>query len=40
VPKGEIFDRSDFNDVYIIRPFRMGDFGAKIEIKYFYFWRR
>ncbi len=30
VPKCEIFDRSDFHDFYSIKPFWVGDFGAKI----------
>jgi hypothetical protein len=30
VPKCEIFDRSDFHDFYAIKPFWVGDFGAKI----------
>ncbi len=30
VPKCEIFDRSDFHDFYSIKPFLVGDFGAKI----------
>ncbi len=28
--KGEIFNRSDFHDFYTIKPFLVGDFGAKI----------
>jgi hypothetical protein len=31
VPKREIFDRSDFPDLYTIKPLRMGDFGVKIK---------
>ncbi len=34
VPKCEIFDRSDFHDIYSIKPFWVGDFGAKIETCY------
>jgi hypothetical protein len=30
VPKCEIFDRSDFQDFYTIKPMWIGDFGAKI----------
>jgi hypothetical protein len=30
VPKCEIFERSDFHDFYSIKPFWVGDFGAKI----------
>ncbi len=30
VPKFEIFDRSDFHVIYTIKPFWVGDFGAKI----------
>jgi hypothetical protein len=30
VPKYEIFDLSDFYDFYSIKPFWVGDFGAKI----------
>jgi hypothetical protein len=30
VPKCEIFDRLDFHDFYSIKPFWVGDFGAKI----------
>ncbi len=30
VPKYEIFDRSDFQDFCTIKPFWVGDFGAKI----------
>jgi hypothetical protein len=30
VPKCEIFNRSDFHDFYSIKPFWVGDFGAKI----------
>jgi hypothetical protein len=30
VPECEILDRSDFYDFYTIKPFRVGDFGAKI----------
>ncbi len=30
VPKCEIFDRSDFHDCHSIKPFWVGDFGAKI----------
>jgi hypothetical protein len=29
-PKCEIFDHSDFHDFYTIKPFWVGDFGAKI----------
>ncbi len=31
VPKGEIFDPSDFHDLYTIKSLREGDFGVKIE---------
>jgi hypothetical protein len=30
VPKCEIFDRSDFHVFFSIKPFWVGDFGAKI----------
>jgi hypothetical protein len=30
VPKCEIFDRSDFHDIYTIKSLREGDFGVKI----------
>ncbi len=30
VPLCEIFDHSDFHDFYTIKPFWVGDFGAKI----------
>jgi hypothetical protein len=30
VPKREIFDRSDFPDVYTIKSLCVGDFGVKI----------
>ncbi len=29
VPKFKIFDRSDFQDFYAIKPFWVGDFGVK-----------
>jgi hypothetical protein len=38
VPKCEIFDRSDFQDFYTIKPFWISDFGAKILPYYFNFW--
>ncbi len=31
VPKGEIFDRSDFPDFYTIKPLREGQFWVKIK---------
>ncbi len=31
VPKCEIFDRSDFDDVYTIKSLCEGDFGVKIK---------
>jgi hypothetical protein len=31
VPKREIFDRSDFPDVYTIKSLCVGDFGVKIK---------
>ncbi len=31
MPKGEIFDRSDFPDFYTIKSLRVGDFGVKIK---------
>ncbi len=31
VPKGEIFDLSDFLDFYTIKSLRVGDFGVKIK---------
>ncbi len=37
VPKCKIFDRLDFYDFYTIKPFLVGDFGAKIKINYFNF---
>ncbi len=38
VPKCEIFDRSDFQDFYTIKPMWIGDFGAEIQTCYFNFW--
>ncbi len=37
VPKCEIFDRSDFHDLYTTKPFWVGDFGANIKTCYFGF---
>jgi hypothetical protein len=34
VPKREIFDRCDFVFFYTIKPFWVGDFGAKIKITF------
>jgi len=31
VPKREIFDRSDFPDIYTMKSLRVGDFGVKIK---------
>ncbi len=31
VPKREIFDRSDFPDIYTVKSLRVGDFGVKIK---------
>jgi hypothetical protein len=33
VPKCEIFNRSDIHDFYTIKPFWVGDFGAKMYCK-------
>ncbi len=38
VPKCEIFDRSDFDDFYIIKSLWGGDFGVKIKFCFFYSW--
>ncbi len=34
VPKREIFDRSDFPDLYTMKSLRVGDFGVKIKNNY------
>ncbi len=36
--KCEIFDRSDFDDFYTIKPLCKGDFGVKIKIFYKNIW--
>ncbi len=39
MPKCEIFDRLDYHDFYIIKPFWGDDFGAKIKTCYYNLWR-
>jgi hypothetical protein len=38
VPKCEIFDRSDFQDLYTIKSLREGDVGVKIKKCQKYLW--